>query len=50
MLGVSSLAPEQNERFRGLLQQFTNLWPATRVDEPLPWEWAKRQAVAREAA
>ena len=33
-----------------VLTKLVNLWPAARLDELLPWEWAKRQILTREAA
>ena len=33
-----------------VLTKLVNLWPAARLDELLPWEWAKQQILTREAA
>ena len=33
-----------------VLTKLVNLWPAARLDELLPWEWARRQIATREAA
>jgi transposase len=33
-----------------VLDKFVNLWPASRIDELMPWAWLKAHAAERLAA
>ena len=36
--------------FTDVLTKLVNLWPASRIDELMPWAWAAERAVIRQAA
>jgi transposase len=36
--------------FTDVLTKLVNLWPASRIDEPMPWAWAAERAAIRQAA
>jgi transposase len=36
--------------FTDVLTKLVNLWPASRLDELMPWAWAAEHSASRQAA
>jgi transposase len=36
--------------FADVLTKLVNLWPASRIDELMPWTWATERSTNRQAA